>query len=49
MSMLRRLLNPLSTRLTNWWCHLGVRRTTGIGIMVVVTEREFEDDRRSGT
>jgi hypothetical protein len=44
MSILRRLLDPLSTRLINWWCHLGVRTLHG-GLIVVVTERELEDKR----
>ncbi len=43
MAILRRLLNPLSTRLTEWWCHLGTRRTRGV--IVVVPAEEVEDVR----
>jgi hypothetical protein len=41
MATLRRLLNPLSTRLTDWWCHLGKRSTRGV--IVVVPAEEVED------
>jgi hypothetical protein len=44
MTLLRRLLNPLSTWLTDWWCHLGVR-TTGTGVTVVVSERQLDENR----
>jgi hypothetical protein len=43
MAILRRLLNPLSTRLTEWWCHFGTRRTRGV--IVVVPAEEVEDVR----
>jgi hypothetical protein len=44
MTLLRRLLNPVSTWLTDWWCHLGIR-TTGTGVTVVVSERQLDDNR----
>ncbi len=43
MAILSRLLNPLSARLTEWWCHPGTRMTRGV--IVVVPAEEVEEVR----
>ncbi len=42
MRTMRRLLNPLSTRRTGWWCHRGLDTARGGGVTVVVSEQELD-------